>query len=273
MSLISAALIVVLSLAIAQPEDWSRFRGPNGSGLAETSGLPAEFGPLQNVVWKVDLPEGFSSPVISGNRHFPDRIPPGSTADVCSRPRDRQDALGAGGAAQPEGKAGSAKSSGGCERGDRRTLCVCVLRRLRADCLRRRRSRAVAKAPWALQQHLRHGRLPDPGGRRGGAGVRSEHRLVHRGVRQAHRQGTLADTAAGGPQRAFDADRSHAAGRPRADPAARIVPAHRVCGWHRQAALVGRRIVVRVEVGARRRRRHALHQRVWIGARTNRAGV
>jgi outer membrane protein assembly factor BamB len=70
MPLISSSLIIALTLAIAQPEDWSRFRGPNGSGLAETSGLPAEFGPLQNVVWKVDLPEGFSSPVISGSRIF-----------------------------------------------------------------------------------------------------------------------------------------------------------------------------------------------------------
>src|SRR4029453_1614550 len=70
MFLISSSLIIALTLAIAQPEDWSRFRGPNGSGLAETSGLPPQFGPLQNVVWKFPPPEGLSSPVISGNRIF-----------------------------------------------------------------------------------------------------------------------------------------------------------------------------------------------------------
>jgi outer membrane protein assembly factor BamB len=64
-------LFLLLSLVVAAPAaDWSRFRGPNGSGLSDTTGLPAEFGPTQNVVWKVDLPEGFSSPIISGNQIF-----------------------------------------------------------------------------------------------------------------------------------------------------------------------------------------------------------
>ncbi|MBI3693954.1 MAG: PQQ-binding-like beta-propeller repeat protein [Acidobacteria bacterium] len=50
--------------------EWNRFRGPNGSGVAETSGLPAEFGPAKNVVWKAALPPGHSSPVLSGGRIF-----------------------------------------------------------------------------------------------------------------------------------------------------------------------------------------------------------
>lgn len=29
----------------AAPEEWSRFRGPNGSGIAETADLPLTFGP------------------------------------------------------------------------------------------------------------------------------------------------------------------------------------------------------------------------------------
>ncbi len=49
--------------------DWPRFRGPNGSGVAEATGLPADFGP-DNVVWKTALPWGHSSPVISGDRIF-----------------------------------------------------------------------------------------------------------------------------------------------------------------------------------------------------------
>ena len=64
-------LLAILSVLLAAPAtDWQRFRGPNGSGLSDTTGLPAEFGPAQNVVWKIDLPEGFSSPIISGNRIF-----------------------------------------------------------------------------------------------------------------------------------------------------------------------------------------------------------
>jgi outer membrane protein assembly factor BamB len=51
-------------------DDWSRFRGPNGCGVSETSNLPVEFGPNQNVVWKVKVPAGNSSPVLAGDRIF-----------------------------------------------------------------------------------------------------------------------------------------------------------------------------------------------------------
>jgi outer membrane protein assembly factor BamB len=66
-------LIAVLALMLTAPPsdtDWSRFRGPNGSGISETKGLPTEFGPEKNVIWKTDLPQGYSSPIIHGNRIF-----------------------------------------------------------------------------------------------------------------------------------------------------------------------------------------------------------
>ena len=62
--------LILASAAASNDTDWSRFRGANGSGISETKGLPAEFGPDTNVVWKVDLPQGFSSPIIHGNRIF-----------------------------------------------------------------------------------------------------------------------------------------------------------------------------------------------------------
>src|SRR6185295_5119532 len=46
-------------------EEWSQFRGPNGSGVSSTTGLPEEFGPAKNVVWKTALPPGHSSPVLT----------------------------------------------------------------------------------------------------------------------------------------------------------------------------------------------------------------
>jgi hypothetical protein len=69
MSIISVWLAVVLSV-VSSDTDWSRFRGPNGSGISATKGLPAEFGPDKNVIWKVDLPQGYSSPIIHGDRIF-----------------------------------------------------------------------------------------------------------------------------------------------------------------------------------------------------------
>ena len=55
---------------VRPPSNWPQFRGPNGSGVAETSGLPTRFGPDENVVWKTAVPPGRSSPVISGGRVF-----------------------------------------------------------------------------------------------------------------------------------------------------------------------------------------------------------
>lgn len=50
--------------------EWSQFRGPNGTGVAMTTGLPNEFGPGKNVAWKTELPPGHSSPVLTRNHIF-----------------------------------------------------------------------------------------------------------------------------------------------------------------------------------------------------------
>jgi outer membrane protein assembly factor BamB len=54
--------------AATADREWSRFRGPNGSGTVETGALPAEFGPAQNVLWKTPLPPGHSSPILAKDR-------------------------------------------------------------------------------------------------------------------------------------------------------------------------------------------------------------
>src|SRR5215203_5296491 len=65
-----ALLLVLLGLSVAFADEWTQFRGPNGSGVSATTGLPAEFGPNKNVVWKADLPPGHSSPVLTRDRIF-----------------------------------------------------------------------------------------------------------------------------------------------------------------------------------------------------------
>ncbi|HYP09351.1 MAG TPA: hypothetical protein VER03_24210, partial [Bryobacteraceae bacterium] len=54
----------------ALKEDWSRFRGPNGSGIGAGAGYPIEFGPRKNVVWQRSFPPGRSSPVLTTDRIF-----------------------------------------------------------------------------------------------------------------------------------------------------------------------------------------------------------
>jgi len=47
--------------------NWPQFRGPGGQGIG-TGKPPVEFGPEKNVVWKVDVPDGHSSPCIWGDK-------------------------------------------------------------------------------------------------------------------------------------------------------------------------------------------------------------
>ena len=56
------------SLLAAAPEDWPQFRGPTGQGHSSESGLPAQWSETQNIVWKVPLSGGWSSPVIAAGR-------------------------------------------------------------------------------------------------------------------------------------------------------------------------------------------------------------
>jgi outer membrane protein assembly factor BamB len=66
-ALLLAALTIQLSTT-ATASDWSRFRGPNGLGVSDTTGLPVEFGPDTNVVWKTNVPAGKSSPALTEDR-------------------------------------------------------------------------------------------------------------------------------------------------------------------------------------------------------------
>ncbi len=63
-------LSLFLVLPSLQAAEWTRFRGPDGLGVVETSGIPDEFGPATNVVWKTPLPVGKSSPVFTADRIF-----------------------------------------------------------------------------------------------------------------------------------------------------------------------------------------------------------
>jgi len=68
MPILSWALLVSTLMPMA--EDWPRFRGPNGTGVSATTGLPVEFGPAKNMLWKTAVPFARSSPVLAGGRVF-----------------------------------------------------------------------------------------------------------------------------------------------------------------------------------------------------------
>lgn len=66
--LITVTLVLMTSAHGAEPLPWPQFRGPNGSGIAESEKPPVEVGPEKNVKWKVDVPAGLSSPVVVGDK-------------------------------------------------------------------------------------------------------------------------------------------------------------------------------------------------------------
>src|SRR2546423_2981437 len=63
-------ICLVVLLGSAAGGQWDRFRGPNGTGVSESAGLPAEFGARRNFIWRRELPPGHSSPVIAGGRIY-----------------------------------------------------------------------------------------------------------------------------------------------------------------------------------------------------------
>jgi outer membrane protein assembly factor BamB len=62
--------VLIATASVVLAGDWPQFRGHNASGVSATKGLPVEFGPQKNVLWKTPLPPGHSSPVLSEDRIF-----------------------------------------------------------------------------------------------------------------------------------------------------------------------------------------------------------
>lgn len=73
LSLIAITLVFLTSQSIHAQQstnEWTQFRGPNGTGVAEGSALPAEFSASKNVVWKTAVPFARSSPVVTADRVY-----------------------------------------------------------------------------------------------------------------------------------------------------------------------------------------------------------
>lgn len=66
--------IVVFGLHVpaklSDAQSWSRFRGPNGSGVGDGASLPVKFDAVVNMAWKTTVPAGHSSPVVVGDRIY-----------------------------------------------------------------------------------------------------------------------------------------------------------------------------------------------------------
>ncbi len=79
------ALFLLLLLFPARAvcgEEWTRFRGGNGEGVAEGAKPPADFSDPEALAWRVPLPPGHSSPILYGDRIYLTAAEGGARADA-----------------------------------------------------------------------------------------------------------------------------------------------------------------------------------------------
>ena len=70
-SLAIAVLLIYSNGTPALADDWTRFRGVNGTGVSDSTTLPTTWSDTENIAWKVRLPgAGSSSPIVTGDHIF-----------------------------------------------------------------------------------------------------------------------------------------------------------------------------------------------------------
>ncbi len=68
--LIAAAAFALVSPVAASAEDWPQWRGPSRDGVVPAANAPAAWPEALRLVWRVEVGEGYSSPVVAGGRVF-----------------------------------------------------------------------------------------------------------------------------------------------------------------------------------------------------------
>ena len=64
-----ATLSLYLTCVAAAGDTWPQFRGPHGTGVSDSTGLPITWSEKKNVVWKTPIHDkGWSSPVVWGDQ-------------------------------------------------------------------------------------------------------------------------------------------------------------------------------------------------------------
>ncbi|MBX3438388.1 MAG: PQQ-binding-like beta-propeller repeat protein [Planctomycetaceae bacterium] len=60
-----------LGIATVNADDWTRFRGPNGTGASADQNVPTTWSDTENLKWKTPLPgPGLSCPIVVGDRVY-----------------------------------------------------------------------------------------------------------------------------------------------------------------------------------------------------------
>ena len=71
MRMIAGGLIAGAVALAAPAEEWTQFRGPNGSAVSNETGLPIKWSKNQNIRWKAELPgRGLSGVVVASGKAY-----------------------------------------------------------------------------------------------------------------------------------------------------------------------------------------------------------
>jgi outer membrane protein assembly factor BamB len=68
--IIWTALALLCTTGTTMAENWPQWRGPNGDGVSEETGLPLKWDEKTNVLWKCPIADGASTPSIWGDAIF-----------------------------------------------------------------------------------------------------------------------------------------------------------------------------------------------------------
>lgn len=64
-------VLVVAAGAVLSAADWPHWRGPNGTGTTDETGMPVTWSASENIAWKAPIAGlGVSTPIVTGNRVF-----------------------------------------------------------------------------------------------------------------------------------------------------------------------------------------------------------
>ena len=88
--LVALGFVVALTVPFGARSsvEWARFRGPNGSGVADDNRPPIAFGPSDKRLWRTALPPGHSSPVVWHDHIFITAFDDGALVTIALRRKD-----------------------------------------------------------------------------------------------------------------------------------------------------------------------------------------
>ncbi len=84
-SALAVTIIMVMSGARGMNGEnaWPQFRGPTGTGIGDGLNPPLRFGPDSNLLWKVEMSKGLSSPIVGGGAIFVTGVDKAGLETVC----------------------------------------------------------------------------------------------------------------------------------------------------------------------------------------------